>query len=328
MSVPLFVVRALDTLAGEDGVFRLLAVDQRHSFRSVIEGNDPAAVSDERLSQVKRDVVAALSPYCTGVLLDPEYVAADVVHSGELNGATGMIVTAESDGYEAVSKGLPARFIPDWRVERTRELGGLAVKILIQYLPGNPAVTEKDKEFAYGVFEQCRRFELACVLEVLVGETAGAGPEDTAAAMIEAAEALSPASDLYKTPFPAPGNADADERASWCQSFDEACAVPWVVLSAGADWDLFRQQLTAASKAGASGFLAGRSIWKDSVVFSTQEQRMEHLREVSVPRLREINDLVGTVARSWRMRQAHALEQSAPVPAWVRADVQRSGGST
>ena len=66
--------------------------------------------------------------------------------------------------------------------------------------------------------------------------------------------------------------------------------MPWALLSAGVDHATFIGQLRAARAAGASGFIAGRSIWKDAVglpaadrdAFLTGEgrRRLEELMEV------------------------------------------------
>src|SRR5450756_721603 len=41
--------------------------------------------------------------------------------------------------------------------------------------------------------------------------------------------------------------------------------LPWVLLSAGVGYAAFATQMRIAGEAGASGFMAGRSIWRDAV---------------------------------------------------------------
>jgi tagatose-1,6-bisphosphate aldolase len=50
-----------------------------------------------------------------------------------------------------------------------------------------------------------------------------------------------------------------------CRAITDAVGVPWAVLSAGVDHDVFTGYLRAARAGGASGFISGRSIWKDAV---------------------------------------------------------------
>jgi tagatose 1,6-diphosphate aldolase len=57
-----------------------------------------------------------------------------------------------------------------------------------------------------------------------------------------------------------------------CRAVTDAVGVPWAVLSAGVDHDTFTGQLRAARAGGASGFIAGRSIWKDAVGLPAAER--------------------------------------------------------
>jgi tagatose 1,6-diphosphate aldolase len=41
--------------------------------------------------------------------------------------------------------------------------------------------------------------------------------------------------------------------------------VPWVILSAGVGYEDFKTQVEISCRAGGSGYLAGRSIWRDAV---------------------------------------------------------------
>jgi sulfofructosephosphate aldolase len=62
-----------------------------------------------------------------------------------------------------------------------------------------------------------------------------------------------------------------DEQA--CRRLTDALSVPWALLSAGVDHETFTVQLRAALAAGAAGFIAGRSIWKESVAMRGEERR-------------------------------------------------------
>ena len=60
-----------------------------------------------------------------------------------------------------------------------------------------------------------------------------------------------------------PGSAEA------CAAVTKAAAgVPWAVLSAGVDHETFIGQVRTAIANGASGAMAGRSLWKDSLSIS------------------------------------------------------------
>ena len=80
----------------------------------------------------------------------------------------------------------------------------------------------------------------------------------------------------------------------------EACAnvtriagdVPWAILSAGVSHETFLGQVETAMQHGASGVIAGRSLWKDCIALDRAVQR-ERLQAIAVPRLREIQAVVG-----------------------------------
>lgn len=86
-------------------------------------------------------------------------------------------------------------------------------------------------------------------------------------------------------------DADFDrDEAGWsdaCRAITNAADVPWVLLSAGVDFDTFAPQVRIACEQGASGFLAGRAIWKEvaqlddaaraNYVETTVVQRMNQL---------------------------------------------------
>ena len=68
--------------------------------------------------------------------------------------------------------------------------------------------------------------------------------------------------------------------------------MPWALLSAGVDHDTFCGQLRDALAGGASGFIAGRSIWKESVALEG-ERRSAFLRGEARRRLEQLLAIAG-----------------------------------
>src|SRR5207247_2499380 len=64
-----------------------------------------------------------------------------------------------------------------------------------------------------------------------------------------------------------PGGEDA------CRRLTDALTVPWAVLSAGVDHEAFKTTLRDALEGGASGFIAGRSLWKEAALLQPAERR-------------------------------------------------------
>ena len=74
---------------------------------------------------------------------------------------------------------------------------------------------------------------------------------------------------------------------------------PWVVLSSGMDKKSFYKCLELAYKNGASGYLAGRTIWLDAFKYYPDIQQVENgLNEDSVNYVKELNELTADNAKS------------------------------
>jgi tagatose 1,6-diphosphate aldolase/sulfofructosephosphate aldolase len=84
------------------------------------------------------------------------------------------------------------------------------------------------------------------------------------------------------------------------------------VLSAGVPFDQFTDIIRiAADEGGASGFIAGRSVWRE-VVSLVGHQRQEFLTSVALPRLEKLTGVAEHSARPWtelshRVRDANRL---------------------
>ena len=72
---------------------------------------------------------------------------------------------------------------------------------------------------------------------------------------------------------------DMAQVGGWCARLEEACAMPWVILSGGVDIEQFLVNLQQVMAAGASGFLCGRALWKDAVGLYPDMQKMESFLE-------------------------------------------------
>jgi len=97
--------------------------------------------------------------------------------------------------------------------------------------------------------------------------------------------------DLLKLEYP--GSRDG------CRRLAEILDRPWAVLSAGVPFDQFTDIIRiAADEGGASGFIAGRSVWRE-VVGLVGHHREEFLTSVALPRLEKLVDVAAFCARPW-----------------------------
>jgi tagatose 1,6-diphosphate aldolase len=102
--------------------------------------------------------------------------------------------------------------------------------------------------------------------------------------------------DVLKLEYPvAAEESDEDEWLEACLEVTAASPCPWTVLSAGIDFETFVRQFTVACTAGASGFVAGRTIWGNLVAGGLDEkQKAEAIRRLSI-----LTEIAVNHARPW-----------------------------
>jgi sulfofructosephosphate aldolase len=144
------------------------------------------------------------------------------------------------------------------------------------------------------VVADCREVGIPSVIENLVypfeGEDfSGSRRED---AIIEAARALNEIDcDLLKLEYP--GSPEG------CRRLAEVLDRPWAVLSAGVPFDDFTEVLRIAfDEGGASGFIAGRSVWREALPL-TGNERQRFLADVASPRLERLVSVATERARPY-----------------------------
>jgi tagatose-1,6-bisphosphate aldolase len=291
----------LDAIAGPDGRFAVLAMDQRNTLRRMLDGaGQPSADAD--LSAFKVDIVRALAPLSTGVLLDADYGVGAVRAAGALPAGTGLLVAAEPP-VRAQWNGEPRATIdPERRAAYVMRNHGDALKFLVQWRPGRPRGAGEPDLAAEAlavigeVVEDCREAGIPSVIEPLVARLPDEPPLDPAAAgelVIESATQMAGTGpDLLKLEWP--GDAEGCRRVT-----DALGPVPWTLLSAGVAFEQFGERVRIALDNGASGFIAGRAIWGEAVTL-VGVARVAFLAETAVPRLAALCNLLTEHGRPWR----------------------------
>jgi tagatose 1,6-diphosphate aldolase len=297
-------LRGLQRIASARGTFTSLALDHRQNLRRALNPANPAAVNDADLAHFKLDVCAALATEATSVLLDPQYSAAQALVAGVVPGQCGLIVALESTGYTGDPNARHAQILPGWSVEKARRMGADAVKLLVYYHPESVAAAEIEVFIAL-VAGECKKHDLCLMLEPL------SYPLDPAAkklsslekrhVVVETARRLTVLGvDILKAEFPLVITEEQDETgwAHACAEISTASAVPWILLSAAAEYETYLRQVTAACQSGASGIAVGRAVWKEAVEMPL-EQRAEFLQTIARQRLQRLVSLCHALARPW-----------------------------
>jgi tagatose 1,6-diphosphate aldolase len=301
-------LRGLQQIADQSGIFAMCAMDHRGSMQRMINPSEPGRVSARKLIEYKTDLTEELAPLTTAVLLDPEYGAAQSIARGVLPGSVGLLVSLEETGYELDAQGRVTSLLPDWSVEKIKRMGASAVKILLYYRPDLEENAAKQRTITQKVAEDCVRADIPFLIEPIT-YTISAERNDAARfalkkpeLVIQSARALTPLGiDVLKAEFPVDMDFEQDEGVirEACQRLDSASLSPWILLSAGVDFDTFARQVKIACQVGASGFLGGRAIWEDAMYISDARERREWLSSVGRERLRILHDIAGEYGKPW-----------------------------
>jgi tagatose 1,6-diphosphate aldolase len=308
MDISVGKLRGLQQLADSRGMMAMCAIDHRGALKRALNGEDPSAVSYQDIVDFKLDLCQAVAPFASAILLDPEYGAAQAIAAGLLPGSQGLLVSMEKTGYAGDSMARITELLPGWSVKKAKKLGASAVKLLIYFRPDLKDVASKQLDLVARLADQCIEEDIAFLVEPVSYpiEQDGASSKNFArkkpSLVIETARQITTLPvDVLKAEFPADIRFEQDERRllELCQELNQASRLPWVLLSAGVDFDSFEKQVEIACKAGASGFLAGRALWQEGAQIRSRERRMAFFRKMAAPRLKRLAEIAGAYGQPW-----------------------------
>jgi len=298
-------IRGLQQCSTPEGAIAVLALDHRGNLRQMLNPSVPTSVSGEQLTDFKQQVVSALAPQATAVLLDAEFGAAQCVASGTLPGRTGLVVSVEATGYTGDPTARQSRLMPGWSVAKAKRMGASAVKLLVYYHPEADSRDEIESLVKQAV-QYCREQDMPLFLEPLSYSPDPAEkklpPEERRRVVLETARRLTLLGpEVLKAEFPVDYQVDHDEE-SWakaCAELTAASRVPWVLLSASAEFDTFLRMVKVACQQGCTGVAVGRAVWQEATGLQGKA-RQQFLQDVAQPRMRQITDLCVDLARPWK----------------------------
>ena len=308
MNLSIGKIRGLQQISGDNGLLTICAIDHRGALQRAMNEKNPGAIAYQDMVDFKLDLCQSVAPYVSAVLLDPIYGAAPAITASILPGHIGLLVSIEKTGYSGEKTARITELLPDWSVEKVKRMGASAVKLLVYFRPDRKDTASRQLELIAKVAEQCVEEDIPLLVEPMsypvdeVGVSPSKFAEIKPELVIETARQITSLPiDILKAEFPADIGFEQDERKllHLCKELDQASRLPWVLLSAGADFKTFRKQVEIACKAGASGFLAGRALWQDGVKIHPRKKRMDFFKGISVPRLKELAALVNKYGKPW-----------------------------
>src|SRR6266508_932005 len=319
-------VNRLRALSDERGIIRALALDQRVSLRNAIakaKGLEASQIADSMLVEFKSAVSEMLSPFATGVLLDPEYGLQAATKRGP---ATGLLLAYEQTGYGPILNGRMPRLLPDWNVKKLLAREADAVKLLIYYNPfADAKANEMKRALVARVGAECESQGAPFFLEPLGYDPHGENqrcleyarqkPHITMGILAEFSRPEYSV-DVLKVEVPVNmqfvagtrafrglAAQDREEAKDYFLSAAEAARRPFIYLSAGVSAEEFQEGLSLAAEAGVrfSGALCRRATWQDGVAHYAEggkQALVSWLKTKGVQNIRALNDCLAA-ATGW-----------------------------
>jgi tagatose-1,6-bisphosphate aldolase len=284
--------RGYTQICGDDGAMMVIACDQRGGMRTLLAKTpeEQARIGNDVLGLTKMDITSHLARHAGCVLVDPICAVPGLVDQGVLHRATGLLIGLDASGFDLTPEGYRiSNMVEGISARRVRELGGTGAKIMIYLRSDRPAANTVNMQTLRDVIADFAAEDLLLVVEFLTYALPGEAPEAYTAKIPDLIEGgsklcLDAGSKVLKIPYPGTGGE--------CASITAMCGdVPWAVLSAGVEHATFLGQVETSMANGASGVIAGRSLWKDCISLDRAITK-ERLETIAVPRLREIQAVI------------------------------------
>lgn len=304
----------LKKLCTDKNHFQMLAVDQRPPIFNLITDSTGQSYTYSQVVECKRLITQHLSNLATAILMDPHYSVSNLLR---FNKSNGLVITLEEHSFVETKNGRYSRNIDNWSVEKIKKAGGDAVKVLAWYRPDAEAKSiEHQKKYVKQVGLECEKYNIPFLLELLVypfqddenhTKEYQEQKQKKSRHVIDSVKEF--AKDEYKVDiFKLESPVDSDQLENEISgetelAFKELSEAtndkPWVVLSSGMGKDSFYKCLELAYKNGASGYLAGRTIWLDAFNNYPDISLVEKgLKNDSVTYIKKLNDLTAKKAQS------------------------------
>ena len=300
-------IRGLQEISSPEGLITVLALDHRGTLIKAMGLNEKEPNMYSQVRDFKFMTIKYLLPYATAVLIDPQYGGAEAIARGIIPGSKGLMITLESSGYEGESTARLNEIIPGWSPAKIKSMGASAIKFKIDYHPDAGKVTKQMDELVARVSAEAAELDIPFLLEPVSYSIDANIKKESAeyarlrpAIVLETTRRLGPMVDVLKLEFPHDASFNKDEK-EWkkaCMDITHTSPVPWVLLSAGVVFDIFKQQVKVACEAGASGYVAGRAIFQEAAGMQGSA-REDFLKNVAARRMQELKEMAAKTARPW-----------------------------
>ncbi|ATA26503.1 tagatose-bisphosphate aldolase [Brenneria goodwinii] len=284
--------RGYQMICDPTGSMMVVACDQRGGMRTLLAATpeEQVQISNETLGKTKYDITRYLASEAGCVLVDPICAVPGIIDEGVLPRNTGLLVGLDASGWETTPEGYRiSKMVAGVDARKVRELGATGGKIMIYLRMDTPEANTANLATLRDVIADFSREDLFLVVEFLTYKLENESKEEYERKIPQLIQegckaCIECGSKVLKIPYP--GTEEA------CAKVTEICGdIPWAVLSAGVDHSTFLKQVDSSLRNGASGVIAGRSLWKDCISLDRNVSK-EKLSSIAVSRLRDIQALL------------------------------------
>lgn len=280
-------LKGIRALATKDGVISALAIDQRGSLKKMIGAASGHEATKKEIEDFKVAISSELTPYASGILLDPEF---GIPAAKARDKDAGLLMAYEKTGYDATEPGRFPDILEDWSVSRLKELGADAIKFLLYYdVDESSEINEKKHAFIERLGDECKAEDMPLFLELVSydanipdangKEYAKVKPHKVIEMVrefskpqygVDVLKVEVPVNQKYVEGFAESSDDVVYSRADALEFYKEesdATKLPFIFLSAGVSAELFQEELRFAKEAESTfnGVLCGRATWRHSV---------------------------------------------------------------
>jgi tagatose-1,6-bisphosphate aldolase len=257
--------------------YLMLAFDHRSSFLKLINPENPQAVTSEYATHLKHEIISSVIDQTSGVLIDPDY---------GLPAYTGFdkpyLLPLEASGFTQKAGERVNQLL--YNGGQLKNWGAMGAKLLLYFNP-QAATAAQQMELARRAVADAHSQGLPLFLEIVTYHLAPKSPQ-TENLVIKSIEAFLKAGilpDVFKLEYP--GDAGA------CQQVTQLLGqLPWILLTRGETFNVFRDQFKIAAGRGCVGFLAGRALWQE-VCALNGEDKDHFLQEILPSRFKQLTEI-------------------------------------
>lgn len=247
-----------------NGKFLMLALDHRGSFKKLINPQDPDSVTNEQAIALKKEIIDSLKDQFSAILIDQDYGL-----PAHTNKSKPFLLPLEKSSHTGLTE-------LECTAVDLRNLGASGAKILIDFDP-NSENAGYQLDIAKKVMEDCRANNFPLFLEIVTHDT------NLVLESLKKFLEFKVIPNVWKLEYPG--------TLKGCQEITKLVGVtPWILLTGGNTFEVFKSNLEVAIKGGVKGFLAGRALWqevctlqgvdKDRFLKETLPERFKKLAEI------------------------------------------------